>query len=102
VTSGIDPAGLMGDLADAIRRAQFGTEAFSAAFTESFSEWPEVEAYRYPIPFRCSAECGRPVRIGELFIQTSPDLRPLTRAHAACVIGRKGIEPVEPQTVVAA
>jgi hypothetical protein len=28
--------------------------------------------------------------MGEMYVQTSPNLKPLTRAHAACVAGRKG------------
>jgi hypothetical protein len=66
---------------------------FHAALTDAFSELVTergAEIYRWPIPFRCSAACGRPIRAGEPFGQTSKDWRPLERAHAACLAGRKG------------
>jgi hypothetical protein len=74
---------IMASAAEELRR-------FAAAFG--------AKQYAYPIPFRCSAECGRPIRLGEQFVQTSKDWRPLERAHAACIVGRKGIEPAEPQS----
>lgn len=41
--------------------------------------------YLFPIPFRCSADCGDPIRQGQEFVQTSPDWKPLERAHAGCL-----------------
>jgi hypothetical protein len=49
-----------------------------------------LDTYSWPIPFHCSAECGQPIRQGDLMVQTSPDLRPLERQHAACRFARKG------------
>jgi hypothetical protein len=55
-----------------------------------------IDTYIWPIPFRCTADCGQPIRQGDLMVQTSPDLRPLERQHAACRFGRKGVElPVD-------
>lgn len=77
--------------------------AQSGALTDPFSELVRelgAEPYRYPIPFACSKECGGPIRLGDLFVQTSPDWKPLRRAHAACVAGRKGLEGSTPDEVV--
>jgi hypothetical protein len=49
-----------------------------------------AKPYAYPILWHCSAECGEPFRLGQMYVQTSPDLKPLTRAHASCIAGRKG------------
>lgn len=60
--------------------------------TEMFTSVADASPYLYPIPFHCSKDCGQPVRMGEMFVQTSPDKGPLTRAHAACMLGRKGLD----------
>lgn len=68
-------------------------QVFHAALTDAFSELVtelDAEPYRWPIPFACSAACGRPIRAGQPFVQTSSDWKPLERAHAACLVGRKG------------
>jgi hypothetical protein len=51
-----------------------------------------VEQYPWPVPFRCSAECGQPIRQGNLAVQTSPGLQPLERAHLVCLLNRKGAD----------
>jgi hypothetical protein len=68
------------------------TVSVTDPFSEPLHELPGVETYRYWIPFRCSRGCGASIRMGELYAQTSPDLRPLERAHAACIAGRKGTD----------
>lgn len=83
--------GAFHDLADVVADGADNLGRFSAAFSESLTE-RDVKPYPYRIPFHCSAECGRPIRPGDMCVQTSPGLRPLTRAHAACVAVRKGIE----------
>jgi hypothetical protein len=64
----------------------------------------QVKQYRSLIGWHCSAECGGPIRLGDLYVQTSPGLRPLTRAHVACAAGRKGIPgaPIADEAVAAA
>jgi hypothetical protein len=68
-----------------------GASRQAAAVAKVLSAHP----YRYRIPFHCSHECGGPIRLGEMFVQTSPDWKPLHRAQAACVAGRKGTDGEE-------
>jgi hypothetical protein len=70
--------------------AAFGAAAEAAVSFRELAVVLSAEMYRYPVPWRCSRDCGRSIRRGEMFVQTSKDRRPLTRAHAACVAGRKG------------
>ncbi len=65
----------------------------AAGSTAALAMMLRAKRHVYPLPWRCSAECGRPIRQGDMYVQTSPGLRPLTRAHAACVAGRKGSDP---------
>ena len=77
-----------GQLAEASRQAAAVAKVLSAA------------PYRYRIPFRCSRECGAPIRLGEMFVQTFPAWKPLHRAHAVCVAGREGTDGEEARTGV--
>lgn len=54
---------------------------------------PKVKDARiYPFWFgwRCSMGCGQPIRLGGLFVDTSPSKASITKAHAVCLAGRKG------------
>lgn len=51
-----------------------------------------AKPYLLPFGWRCSWECGKPIRFGEVCVTTSPDLQPWERAHAACLTPRKGAD----------
>lgn len=87
--------GAFARLGAGVRQAGALTERFSELFREL-----GAEPYLYPTPFACSKACGGPIRQGDLFIQTSPDWKPLERAHVACVAGRKGLEGDTPDDAV--
>src|SRR5258707_15438774 len=62
----------------------------AAGSTAALAMMLRAKRHVYPLPWHCSAECGRPIRQGDMYVQTSPGLKPLTRVHAACLVPRKG------------
>jgi len=65
----------------------------AAESTAALATMLRAKRHVYPLPWHCSAECGRPIHQRDMYVQTSPGLKPLTRVHAACLVPRKGTDP---------